>query len=161
MELSETALNIILGAVVLLLLVANFFVRKRKMERTTLGMVVTVLDELRFNEKHTDEFSFHRGFRNFRTSHWNRNKIRFDFIPTEVMATVGRAMDMCDDANERIAAARRYGSDSYMAAIDVDKLKKPIDNAREILGNWLQENVDNPELQPKKRGLFGGLFGGA
>ena len=33
MELSDTAVNIILGVVVVLLLVVNFFVRKRKMER--------------------------------------------------------------------------------------------------------------------------------
>ena len=160
MELSNTALNIILGVVVMLLLVANFFVRKRKMEKTTLGMVVTVMDELRHNERLTGEFSFHRTINKFRTSHWNKNKNRLDFIPTEVMVRVGKAFDLSDDVNDRINAARRYGSDSYMAAIDIEKLKGPIAGAREALGTWLEENIDTPELQPKKRGMFGGLFGG-
>lgn len=160
MELSDTALNIILGAAVVLLLVVNFLVRKRKMEKTTLGMVVTVLDELRFNEKHVDDFSFHRSFGKFKTSHWSKNRSQLDFIPPEVTAKVGKAMDMTEDANERINAAKKFGSDSYMAGIDVDKLKGPVADAREALGSWLQENIDNPELQPKKRGLFGGLFGG-
>ena len=158
--MSDTAMNIILGAVVVLLLVANFFVRKRKMEKTTLGMVVTVMDELRHNERLTGEFSFHRTVRKHRTSHWNKNKNRLDFIPTEVMVRVGKAFDMSDDVNDRINAARKYSSDSYMAAIDIEKLKGPIAGAREALGTWLEENIDNPELQPKKRGMFGGLFGG-
>jgi len=160
MELSDTAVNIILGVVVVLLLVANFFVRKRKMEKTTLGMIVTVLDELRYNEKLTGEFSFHRSIQKFRTSHWNKNKNRLDFIPTEVMVRMGKAFDLSDDVNGRINAARKYGSDSYMAAVNVEKMKKPIAEAREALGNWLEENIDDPELQPKKRGMFGGLFGG-
>ena len=76
------------------------------------------------------------------------------------MVRVGKAFDMSDDVNDRINAARKYGSDSYMAAVDIEKLKAPIAGAREALGTWLEENIDNPELQPKKRGMFGGLFGG-
>ena len=161
MELSETALNILLGLGVLVLMVVNFIIRKKKSEGTPLGMVVTILEELRFNDKHTEDFSYHRSFGKFRTSNWNKYKVRLAFIPTNVMMTVSKAMDMCDEVNERISTAKRYGSDSYMAAIDVEKLKKPVEGAKDMLYNWLQENMDDPELQPKRRSMLGGsLFGG-
>ena len=161
MELNETALNIILGAAVLLLLVVNFFVKKRKMESTALGQIVTILDELRHNEKLTETFSFHHTIPKFRTSHWNKNRNRIDLVPIEIRVKLEKAFDLTEDANDRINAAKKSGSDSYMAGIDVGRMKEPIAVAEHQLREWLQENMDNPELQPKKRGMFGGgLFGG-
>jgi len=160
MELSETTINILLGLAVVLMLAVNFFVKKRKMENTALGRIVTILDELRHNEKAAETFSFHHTIQRFRTSHWNKSKDKIDYIPIEIRSRLEKAFDLAEDANERINAAKRHGSSSYMAGIDVDKMKQPISIADQILREWLQENMDNPELQPKKRGLFGGgLFG--
>lgn len=160
MELSETTINILLGLAVLLMLAVNFFVKKRKMESTALGRVVTILDDLRHNAKVAETFSFHHTIQRFRTSHWYKGKDKLDYIPIDVRSRLEKAFDLAEDANERINAAKRHGSNSYMAGIDVDKMKQPISIADQILREWLQENMDNPELQPKKRGLFGGgLFG--
>ena len=155
MEISQTTMNIILGIVIVIVLVANVYFRRRKMEKTPLGAVTFMLMELDSNYKLTESFSFHRGIQKFKTGSWNRNKDKVDFLPAELRNTVSKAFEMSEDVNERIDAARKYGSDSYMAGIAVDKLKGPIDKSRQELRAWLQENMDNPEYATKRRGLFG------
>ena len=155
MESNQTTINILLGILIVLVLVANIYFKRRKMEKTPLGTVATMLMELESNYNLTESFSFHRGIQKFKTGSWNRNKDKIDFLPTELRNTVSKAFEMSEDVNERIDAARKYGSDSYMAGIDVGKLKGPIDKSREDLRVWLQENMDNPEYAPKRRGLFG------
>ena len=155
MDLGETGINILLGILIALLLVANFFFRKRKAEKTPLGSVVSIFTELRHNQKLVETFSFHWKARRFKTASWKRNNAKIDFIPMEIRATLSKAFDMVEDVNQRIDAAKKYKSDSYMAAIDVDKLKVPLAQGAEQLQLWLQENMNNPEYLPKRRGLFG------
>ena len=59
------------------------------------------------------------------------------------------------NVNQRIDAARQFKSASYMAGIDVDRLKKPFSEVEQALGQWVTENMHNAEYQPKRRGLFG------
>jgi hypothetical protein len=43
-----------------------------------------------------------------------------------------------------------------MASIDLSKLKTPLATSKKQLQDWLQENFQNPEYQPKRRrGIFG------
>jgi hypothetical protein len=155
MELSQTALNIIMGILVVLVLVANVYFRKRKMEKEPLGKVVVMLADLDKNYKLTENFSFHRGIQKQKTGNWKKHRNAVDFLPVELRTKLDRAFEMSEDVNERIDAARKHGSDSYMAGIDIDKLKEPIDKSRQELREWLQENINNPEFASKRRGLFG------
>ena len=156
MELSETTINILLGILIAGVLVANIFFRRRKMEKAPVGKVTFMLIDLDSNYKLAEGFSFHRGVRRFKTGSWKRNKNKLDFLPMELRDAVAQAFEMSEEVNERIDAARKFGSDSYMAGIDVGKLKGPIDKSRQDLRAWLQENMDNPEYAPpKRRGLFG------
>ena len=155
MDLSETAINIIIGILIAGLLVFNFFVRKRKTEKTPLGMAVSIFTELRQNQTLVETFSFHWKVGRFKTASWKRNGARIDFVPIEIRTTLSKAFDMLEDFNQRIDAAKSYKSDSYMAAIDVDKLKAPLAESMQQLQVWVQENANNPEYLPKRRGLFG------
>ena len=155
MGLSETSINIMLGILIAVLLVFNFFVRKRKTDKTPLGMAVSIFTELKQNQKLVETFSFHWKVGRFKTGSWKRNSAKIDFIPFEIRTTLSKAFDMLEDFNQRIDAAKRYKSDSYMAAIDVDKLKAPLAESMQQLQVWVQENANNPEYLPKRRGLFG------
>ncbi len=155
MDLSETGTNTIFGVIIVIFLVANVLLRNRKAEKTPLGKVVGIFSEVNKNQKLTESFSFHRQAGKFKTSSWKRNKDKVDFLPSELMQTLSKAFDMSEDVNERINAARKYGSDSYMAGIDVDKLKEPLAKSEQGLKQWLKENMQNPEYTPKRRGLFG------
>ena len=69
--------------------------------------------------------------------------------------TLSRTFEMAEEVNERIEAAKKFKSDSYMAGIDVDKLKEPLAKSKQQLREWLEANMQNPEFMPKRRGLFG------
>ena len=156
MGISETTINIILGILVAVVLVANVYFRKHKMGKTSLGMAAFMLADLDGNYKLIDSFSFHRGIKKFKTATWRNSRDKIDFLPVGLQNALSKAFEMSEDVNQRIDSARKNGSDSYMAGIDMEKLKGPIEKARQELRLWLQENMNNPEYAPKRRrGLFG------
>ncbi len=155
MDSDGTGINIIVILVLVLLVAANIFLRNRKTEKTPLGMIASLLSEVAKNQKLTEGFNFQRGGKKFKTGSWKRNKNKIDFLPLELKNTLAKAFDMTEEVNERIDAARKFGSDSYMAGIDVDKLKEPLAKSKQELQEWFQENMGKPEYAPtKRRGLF-------
>ena len=156
MELSETGMNILLGVLIFGLLVVNIYFKKRKTDKSLLGMVVGVFSDVNKNLNVVENFSFHRQVEKLKTSNWQRNKDKVDFLPVEIRNALDKTFDLVEEVNGRIDAARKYKSDSYMAGIDVDKLKGPLAKSKQQLQEWLQENMQNPEYVPKRRGLFGG-----
>ena len=59
MDLGETGINIILGILVFVVMIANIFFRKRKTEKTPIGMIASLLSEVKQNQKLVEAFSFH------------------------------------------------------------------------------------------------------
>jgi len=155
MDLGETGINVIFAILIVVLLVVNVFFKKRRSEKTPLGMVAALLTDVHKNEKLIETFSFHWRIKKFSTGSWKRNRSKIDFLPQELQFTLSKAFEMAEDVNQRIDAGKRARSDSYMAGIDVDKLKGPLAKSKQELQDWLQENMQNPEYAPKRRGLFG------
>ena len=155
MDLGETGINIILGILVFVVMIANIFFRKRKTEKTPIGMIASLLSEVKQNQKLVEAFSFHWRHSKFKTGSWMRNKNKIDFLPQELQVTLSKFFDMAEGFNQSIDAAKKHKSDSYMAGIDVDKLKEPLNKSKEELQEWFEENTGNPEYMPKRRGLFG------
>jgi len=153
--LGELGTNIILGIVILLFLVLNIFVKSRKAKKTPLGRVVDIFSELNHNEKLVENFGFTPGVKKFKTGAWLGNSDKVDFLPQELWMMLSHVFEMSEEVNERINAARKFKSTSYMAGIDVDKLKAPLARSKQQLQEWLQANMQNPEYMPKRRGLFG------
>ncbi len=147
--------NIIFVVVILLFMLGSIFLRRRTMEKTELGKIVTLLSEINQNLKIIDAFSFHLGVKKFKTDSWQRNKTRLDFLGERLQATLANAFGMAEEFNQRIDEAKKYKSSSYLASIEVDKLKDATAKSKQELEEWFQENKDKKELLPKKRGLFG------
>jgi hypothetical protein len=149
---------------ILLLIAAlalNVFVKYRRSKKTPLGNVASILIDINRNEKNLENFNYSQQAKKMKTGSWNSYKDKIDFLPQEIHMELGQTFEMCQEVNDRINAAKNYKSSSYMAGIDVSKLEVPLARCKEALQIWLQENMNNPEYQPKKRrGLFGGLFGG-
>ena len=153
--MGETAANVILVVVLIGLLVANVYFKKRKGDDTPLGRAASILLEIHHNENQAANFNFHYGMRNFKTSNWKRYKDKIDYLPQELVQDLSQTFDMVEDVNQRINAARAYKSDSYLAGIDVSRLGPSLAKSKAQLQEWLQENLQNPEYAPKRRGLFG------
>lgn len=154
--MSETTVNILMGILVVLVLAINIYVKSRRTAKTPLGVVAGILSAVRHNESLVENFGFQRSVGKFKTSVWKKNKDKLDFLPEDLRRTLTQVFEMSEDVNERIEAARKFKSDSYLAGIDVSKLKEPIARSKDPLQEWLQTNINNPEYQPKRRrGLFG------
>ncbi len=155
MDLSGTGLNVILVIVIVLFLGLNIFLKGRRARGTPLGRVATILGEVNHNAKLVENFSFHYRIGKMQTRNWQRNKDKVDFLPRDLWVALSKVFEMSEEFNERIGAARRVKSDSYMAGIDVSKLKAPLAKCKQELTLWLQENMQNPDYVQKRRGLFG------
>ncbi|MFC1967144.1 hypothetical protein ACFLV2_00650 [Chloroflexota bacterium] len=155
-NLNETIINIILGVLVLVALVANIYFKKRKSEKTPIGKVVVMVMDLDSNYKMLENFGYSQNVRKFKSGCWKKNRGQLEFLPLELRDQVDITFEKIEEVNDRISAAKNFSSSSYLAGIDVSKLAEPIDQARNTLREWAQENMNNPEFAPKKRrGLFG------
>jgi len=153
--LGETGINIIIGVVVLLFLGLNIYVKSRRSLKSPLGRVALILTNINHNVNLVENFSFHHGVGKMRTCAWQKNEDKIDLLPQELRMALSQVFEMCEEVNGRIDAARKFKSDSYMAGIDISKLKAPLADSQKQLQEWLQANMQNPEYQPKRRrGLF-------
>ena len=157
MDFSDSSLsNILLGVVAVLFFVGNIFLRKRRGDGTPVGRVAAMLMDIRQNRNIVESFTFHRNVRKFRVDSWQKGREKIDFLPRELWFKLEKAFGMAIEVNERLDSAKKFGSSSYLAGIDLDKMSQPIIDAEQALQSWLEENMQNPEFQkPPKRGLFG------
>ena len=102
----------------------------------------------------SDNFSYSRNIGRLRTGSWEKYREKMTYLPSELHKELTRLFDIVADINMRIDEARRHQSDSYMAAIEIDKLKQPIETCRAQLEEWIMTNMNNPDYLPKKRSLF-------
>ena len=154
--MSETAINILLVILVIGALALNIYIKARRTGKTPLGRVARILMNVNYNERLVENFGYHSRVGKLKTGAWQKNKDKLEFLPQELRQTLSHVFEMSEDINGRIDAARKFKSDSYMAGIDVSKIKEPLARSKEELQVWLQANMQNPEYQPKRRrGLFG------
>ena len=72
--------------------------------------------------------------------------------------TLSNVFAMVEDFNQQIKIARKTKAFSQLN-IDVGNLKKPLDESRKGLEDWLEEHTGHRELPPKYPGFTDLLFG--
>ena len=154
--MSETIINIVIGLVIALFLLLSVFRRRRDPIITPLERVFDVVTELEGNERRLEAPDPNRGVGKMKTGAWKRHRNHLDFLSEDLRMKLSQVFEMSEELNQRISAAKKFKSDSYLAGIDVSKLKAPVSESRQQFRNWLEANIDNPEYKPKmRRGLFG------
>ena len=106
MDSGDTGINVILIVVIVLFLVLSVFIRRRRAGGSLLGRVISIFAAVNHNEKLVGNFGFHRGVGKLKTSAWEKNKDRVDFLPQELRMTLSQVFEMSEEVNERIDAAR-------------------------------------------------------
>jgi len=150
------SINIFMGLALLAALALNIYVKYHRSKKTPLGRVASILMNLNHNEKFVESFSYSHKIGRMRTAAWYKFKDKIDYLPRELWQLLEKVFEMSEEINDRVNSARKFKSDSYMAGIDISKIKEPLADAKGQLQYWLQENMNNPEYQPKRRrGLFG------
>ena len=138
---------------VIILLVVNVFFRKQQEQKRRLTVVRSLLSEINYNQKLMEAFSFQWQAKKFKTATWKRNKNKMDYIDQGLHTTLAGAYEIAEEFNSEIDAAKKHKSASYLAGIQVDRLREPLAQSKHGLEEWLQINKDKEKLFKERRNL--------
>lgn len=148
----------LIGAVIVFLLL-QFFLKKPKPETGQQEIVQNLLSEVRLNQALAETFQLRQKPKKFEVVSWQRHKTGLDFLQQSLESALSDAFDITEDFNQRIESTKKYKSASYLAGIDIDKLKEPLARSQQGLEEWLLANAGTKDPTPKYPGLLDGLFG--
>jgi len=137
-------------APVIIFILVNVFFRKQQEQKRRLTVVRSLLSEINYNQKLMEAFLFQWQTKKFKTGNWKRNRDKMDYIDQGLHATLASTYEIAGEFNREIDAAKKHKSASYLASIEVDRLKEPLANSKQGLEEWLQLNKRKKE--PVKEG---------
>jgi hypothetical protein len=120
----------------------NIFLRKQQEQKRRVGVVKSLIAEIDQNQKLMEAFLLHWQFKKFKTSHWNRNKNKLDYIDRSLHAKLASTYEIAEDFNKEIEMAKKQKSVSYLAGVRVDRLRDPLAESRQGLEEWHALNKD-------------------
>ena len=155
MDFGDIGENIpLIVTIIGLILFQFFFRRKRTPEATPREITQNLLAEVRRNLRIAEAFTFHWQTRKFVVTSWQRNKSKLDFLEQALQISISDAFVMAQDFNQQISAARKHKSASYMASVNMDKLKGLLTKNEQGLEQWLTSETGTTEPPPKTSGIF-------
>jgi len=154
-DLGELGKNLTVIIPLILLIIFQIFFRRRRAERTPQEIVTSLLTEINQNQQLMEAFLVNWQVKKFKTGSWQRNKNRLDFLDQSVQTALADAFDLAEDFNRQMASAKKHKSASYLANINMEKLREPLARSRQGLEDWLQEKAGQQGLPTQRRGLFG------
>jgi len=152
--LGDIGSTVIIGVVLVLLLVLSVFIQGLRTRRSPMGKVVGIASNVRYNGRLCQSIGENRATGRFKTGAWDKHRNSVDFLPAELRFELSNLFESINEINANIDAARKHGSQSYLSASDVEKLKVPLASCGEQLKEWVYANMNNPEYLPKKRSIF-------
>ncbi len=138
-------------APVLIFVVINVFFRKQQQQKRQQQAVRGLLSEIDYNQKLMEAFLFKWQAKKFKTGVWKRNKDKMDYIDQSLRNTLAGAYAIAEEFNGEIETAKKHKSSSYLAGIQVDRLKEPLARSKQGLEEWLELNKRAKEM-PKPGG---------
>lgn len=161
MDFSAIAENFpLIASIVGLILLQIFLRRRRRSERTQGEIVQNLLSEVKLNQALVETSHLRQKPKKIETVSWQRTKAKLDFLDSSLQVALSDAFTMAEDFNQQIDAANKHKSASYMASVNMDRLKGPLAKSKEGLEQWLLSTTGEKEPPPKYPGVFDGLFGG-
>ena len=89
------------------------------------------------------------------TAGWQMYNGKLDFLSQSLTGSLTDAYLLIEDYNNQIAAAKKSKSASYLAALDMSRLKEKLEKAQQGLDSWSSANSEAEKAEPKTPGLFG------
>ena len=154
-DLGDLGRNITVLIPLILLILFQVFLKKRKGEGTPLEIVGSLFSEIVQNQTVMEAFLIQWQAKKFKTGSWQRNKNKLDFLDQSVQTALSDAFSLAEDFNRQIDNAKKYKSSSYLANVNVEKLREPLTRSKQGLEAWLQSNSDKEELLPTRRSSSG------
>lgn len=149
----------IIVVIIGLILLQIFLMRRRKPETTHRAIVQSLLAEVRLNQALVEASYLQQKPKKFAVTGWHINKSKLDFLQQSLQESLSEAFGMAEDFNQQIEAAKKYKSVSYVASINMDKLKEPLAKSRQGLEEWFQLKTGTKEPPLEYPSVFDTMFG--
>lgn len=137
-----------------LVLLQFFLMRRRKPEVTQQEIVQNLLSEVRLNQALAETFHLRQKPKRFEVTSWQRSKAKLDFLPQPLQVALSDAFGIIEDFNQQIETAKKQKSASYMAGVNIDRLKKPLAESRQGLEQRLTSITGTKKPPAKYPGMF-------
>ena len=161
MDFGDITENIpIIAMIVGLILLQIFLRRRRSPDQSNRYIVEGLMSEIRVNLRLAEVLSEGEQIKRFITTSWKINRNKLDFLEQQVHSALTDAFTIAEDFNQQVAASKKYKSNSYIASIDVEKLKTKLNSSKEGLEQWFLNTTGSKEPPPKSPGMFDSLIGG-
>lgn len=160
MDFSNITNNLPLFALIIGLLLLQYFFWKPRPDAARREIVQSLLTEVKLNLALVGVFNIKQKPRMFEVTAWQRNKGKLDFLHESLQVNISDACNLIEDFNQKIEAAKKAKESNYMVDIKVNKLKEPLSRSEEGLKQWLQTNTGTKEARPKYPGILDDIFGG-
>ncbi len=147
-------------AIVLAIVLLQFFLRRRKPEGAYRETAQSLLAEVKLNQAMAETFHLRQKPKKFETVSWRMNKTKLGFLGESTQRNLSSTFAMVEEFNQQIDAAKKYKTTSYLVSMSADRLKEPLVKSRQGLEDWLLAKVGTIEPTMKYPGMFDGLFGG-
>ncbi len=159
MDFSQIEGNIPFILMIIGLFLLQLFLKKRKPETTRQEIVQSLLSEVKLNQALAEGYNLWQKPQKFETVSWQRNKNKLDFLSQPLQVALSDAFIIAEDFNQQIAMAKRQKSASYMANVNVDKVKGLLAKSKQGLEEWLLKNIGTKEPPTKYPSITDSLFG--
>ncbi len=130
----------------IILILTNVVFRKQKGQKARLSAVRSLLSEIDYNQKLIEASSLQWQTRKFKTDAWKRAKDKMDYIDPGLRYILADAYEIAEEFNREIDAAKKHKSASYLAGIQMDRLRKPLAKSEQGLEEWLVLNQSKGKL---------------
>lgn len=130
---------------VIILILVNVFFRKQQEQKRRLTVVKSLLSEIDHNQKLMEVFLMRWQTKKFKTGSWKRNRDKMDYIDQGLHTTLAGAYEIAEEFNKEIEAAKKHKSSSYLANIQVDRLREPLAKSKQGLEEWFELNKGRKE----------------
>lgn len=161
MDFGSIEENLPLIALVIALILLQFFLRRRRSPETSQLRIAEVLaSEVRVNLRLAEVLADGEQIKRFITTSWTMHKNKVDFFEQALQVNLTDAFTIAEDYNQQVNAAKKFKSVGYIASIDVEKLRDKLTKCKEGIEQWFLAKTGSKEPPPKTPGMFDYLLGG-
>lgn len=131
---------------VIIFILFNVFFRKQQERKRRQQVVRSLISEIDHNQKLLETFLYKWQTKKFKTGTWKASQAKMDYLDQGLRNTLAGAYEIAEGFNAEIEAAKKHRSASYLAGIQVERLREPLAKSRQGLEEWLELDERQKEM---------------
>jgi hypothetical protein len=145
--------------IVLALLVAGgcwFILRRRTPDKTNLGVVIGLLNDITFNQKLIATMTAESPVKKkFKIYNWNKTQDKMVFLAPGLQSKINVVFSLAAEYNSRYEAGYKNNQPVSLSQDELGPLNATLTEVKTALINWLKEDLESENAGKNNRGVLG------